>query len=149
MIEQPREALLWRYSQYVDRLYWLELKQAAGGAWLVNCAYGVRGNELSKSTKTPNPVPYAVGATLYRIHYDERIAKGYQIVRDVTLLKTIPSLRTGPAAIAEPAAEDLSELLAETLRRLGKEPLLTINNSRSIVKIEARQPAAAPRKLRF
>jgi len=133
--------LMWWYSRGIDRLYWLELRQAACGLWLVKFAYGVRGEVLQQATKTPTPVSYAVAATIYKIYFDEKIAKGYQVVTDINLLKAVPS--TGAAA--EPARQDLSEQLAETLRRLSLP-----DNSRARDRLDpGKQPRTAPRKLKF
>lgn len=145
--EQPREALLrLRRPGQPDFLYWLQLKQAACGGWLVQFGYAQARRQMTQASKTPAPVPYAVAATIYRIYYEEKVGKGFELIDARSLF--IPGVApTG--APAEPDRRPFRRALAAAAKQIDVDPL-TKNNSGSRFEEESkRRPVTAPRKLRF
>lgn len=60
-----------------DKVYQAELKQEGDG-WIVNFAYGRRGNTLNTGCKTCDPLPYEKAKKSYDSLVKSKMAKGYK-----------------------------------------------------------------------
>ena len=59
-----------------DKIYNAELKQQGSG-YVVNFAYGRRGNSMTQGTKTNSPVSYEKALSVYQKLVKEKTGKGY------------------------------------------------------------------------
>ncbi len=61
-----------------DKVYMASIERTGSG-YAVNFAYGRRGQALNTGTKTPEPLPLAVAASVYRKLVQSKTAKGYRV----------------------------------------------------------------------
>ena len=63
-----------------DKIYIVELKQDAGGSYLVHCRYGRRGSTMNHVNKTPTPVMLLAARNIFDKVVKEKTSKGYQVI---------------------------------------------------------------------
>ena len=66
-----------------DKVYQAELKPEGAG-WIVNFAYGRRGNSLTTGTKTKAPIPFDEAKKAYDKLVQSKSAKGYKVTGQVS-----------------------------------------------------------------
>jgi bifunctional non-homologous end joining protein LigD len=62
-----------------DKVYKASIDEVANGQYMVNFAYGRRGNTLTTGSKTASPVPYDKAADVYAKLVNSKTGKGYQV----------------------------------------------------------------------
>ena len=73
------ESVELRYQEGTSDKVYMASIESSGGGYVVNFAYGRRGQALNTGTKTPEPLPLQVAASVYRKLVQSKTAKGYRV----------------------------------------------------------------------
>ncbi len=100
-----------------DKVYHAELKQFDGAGFVVNFAYGRRGNALTTGTKTMEPVEYDKAKKEYDKLVKSKVAKGYKPEGDASETISVVAEKedTGfrPQLLNEISEDDVDKYLTD------------------------------------
>ena len=113
----PESITLYYREGSSDKVYQCAI-EAAGDRFVVNFAYGRRGNTMNTGTKTSSPVDYETAKRIYDKLVREKTAKGYTVGEDGT-----PYQNTAKAErVTNLLPQLLNPIEEEEVQRLIKDP---------------------------
>jgi bifunctional non-homologous end joining protein LigD len=96
-----------------DKVYHAELVESGDG-WLVNFAYGRRGNSLATGTKTKDPIAYEDAVQVYGKLVKSKRAKGYKVEGQAVDINTVDDKQDAgvrPQLLNEVSEDDVDKYL--------------------------------------
>lgn len=117
-----------------DKVYQAEIKEEGNG-WVVNFAYGRRGNALTTGTKTKTPVAYDAAKKAYDKLISSKVGKGYKAAGQSAAIHTADKTDSGvrPQLLNE-INEDMIEAYILNSDYCGQEKF---DGRRKMIKIDS------------